>query len=109
MSLGINQSITYNGATILSSTAGIVDTVGLDRNIIDSSQLKSNMQGTTLVYLATNAYNKYVTATGGKLDSATGLLKITATQYAALKPLNFVIGGVTYALSANAQIWPRSL
>ncbi|KZT33268.1 family A1 protease [Sistotremastrum suecicum HHB10207 ss-3] len=88
---GINQSVTYNGATILSSTAGIVDT------------------GTTLVLLATNAYKKYVSATGAKLDSATGLLKITSAQYSKLTNLNFVIGGTTYALTPNAQIWPRSL
>ncbi|KDQ58183.1 hypothetical protein JAAARDRAFT_155852 [Jaapia argillacea MUCL 33604] len=88
---GINQDITYNGATILATTAGIVDT------------------GTTLVYLASNAYTKYVSATGAKLDATTGLLKVTSAQYAALKPLDFVIGGVTYALTANGQIWPRSL
>lgn len=39
----------------------------------------------------------------------TGLLKITSAQYSALKPLNFKIGSTTYALSPNAQIWPRSL
>ncbi|KIP03623.1 hypothetical protein PHLGIDRAFT_233169 [Phlebiopsis gigantea 11061_1 CR5-6] len=88
---GIDQSISYNSATILSSTAGIVDT------------------GTTLILIATDAYNKYVSATGAKLDSTTGLLRITTTQYAALKNLDFVIGGVTYTLTPNAQIWPRSL
>ncbi|KDQ58191.1 hypothetical protein JAAARDRAFT_57949 [Jaapia argillacea MUCL 33604] len=88
---GINQDITYNGATILATTAGIVDT------------------GTTLVYLASNAYDSYVSATGAKLDANTGLLKVTSAQYAALKPLDFVIGGTTYALTANGQIWPRSL
>ena len=65
--------------------------------------------GTTLIYLATDAYNKYRSATGAKLDSATGLLKITSAQFASLQPLNFVIGGTTFALSANAQLWPRSL
>jgi len=87
---GIDQDVTYNGTTLLSSS-GIVDT------------------GTTLIYIATDAYTKYVKATGAKLDSTTGLLKVTAAQYAALKPLNFVIGGTTFALSANAQLWPRSL
>ncbi|KAJ7161290.1 aspartic peptidase A1 [Mycena crocata] len=88
---GINQSITYGTTSILSSTAGIVDT------------------GTTLIYIATNGFTKYKAATGGVADSATGLLRITTTQFAALKNLNFVIGGVTYALTPNAQIWPRSL
>lgn len=56
-----------------------------------------------------DAYNAYRSATGATLDNATGLLKITSAQFSALKPLNFVIGGTTYTLSANAQIWPRSL
>lgn len=51
---GVDQSITYGTTSILSSTAGIVDT------------------GTTLVLIATDAYNKYVKATGAKLDSSTG-------------------------------------
>jgi len=88
---GINQSITYGSTSILSSTAGIVDT------------------GTTLVLIATDAYNKYVKATGAKLDSTTGLLKITSAQYSALSSLNFKVGSNTYSLSPNAQIWPRSL
>ncbi|KAJ6621077.1 aspartic protease [Mycena sp. CBHHK59/15] len=88
---GINQAITYGTTSILASTAGIVDT------------------GTTLIYIATNGFTKYKAATGGVADSATGLLRITTTQFAALQNLNFVIGGVTYALTPNAQIWPRSL
>ncbi|EPQ56856.1 aspartic proteinase [Gloeophyllum trabeum ATCC 11539] len=89
---GVNQEVTYNGETILSETAGIVDT------------------GTTLVYLATDAYDRYVSATGATLDSEnTGLLEISAAQYAALQTLDFNIGGTTYGLTANGQIWPRSL
>jgi len=88
---GIDQSITYGSTSILSSTAGIVDT------------------GTTLVLIATDAFSKYQSVTGGVKDSATGLLKITSDQYSALQPLNFNIRDTTYALSANAQIWPRSL
>ncbi|KAG2062218.1 acid protease [Suillus hirtellus] len=88
---GINQSISYGSTTILSSTAGIVDT------------------GTTLVYIASDAYAKYKSATGGTLDTATGLLLISSSQYKALKNLNFHIGSETYALTPNAQIWPRSL
>ncbi|KIM81488.1 hypothetical protein PILCRDRAFT_71813, partial [Piloderma croceum F 1598] len=88
---GIDQSVSYGTTSILSSTAGIVDT------------------GTTLILLATNAYNAYATATGGTVDSTTGLLKISAAQYSALQPLNFNIGANTYALTANGQIWPRSL
>ncbi|EIN04506.1 aspartic proteinase [Punctularia strigosozonata HHB-11173 SS5] len=88
---GINQSIKYGSTSILSSTAGIVDT------------------GTTLIYIATDAYNKYKSATGATLDSATGLLRITTSQYNSLSNLVFTIGSKTYTLTPNAQIWPRSL
>ncbi|KIK03670.1 hypothetical protein K443DRAFT_94720 [Laccaria amethystina LaAM-08-1] len=94
---GINQSIRYGtSTTILSSTAGIVDT------------------GTTLILIATNALTKYKSATGAVNDNATGLLRITSTQYSNLKSLFFTTNGalvfqVTYELTANAQLWPRSL
>ncbi|KAK0199029.1 aspartic peptidase A1 [Armillaria mellea] len=89
---GIDESITYGTSTsILSSTAGIVDT------------------GTTLVYIASNAFTKYKSATGATLDSSTGLLRITSAQYAKLSSLFFNINGVSYELTPNAQIWPRSL
>ncbi|KAG1775560.1 acid protease [Suillus placidus] len=88
---GIDQSITYGSSTILSATAGIVDT------------------GTTLILIATDAFNKYQSATGATLDSNTGLLMITSDQYAKLQTLNFNIGGTSYGLTPNGQIWPRSL
>ncbi|KAG2351161.1 aspartic peptidase domain-containing protein [Suillus spraguei] len=88
---GIDQSIAYGSSTILSSTAGIVDT------------------GTTLILIATDAFDKYHSATGATLDSSTGLLMVTSEQYANLQTLNFNIGGTSYGLTANGQIWPRSL
>ncbi|KAF8899074.1 aspartic protease [Infundibulicybe gibba] len=89
---GINQVVRYGASTnILSSTAGIVDT------------------GTTLVLLATDAFNRYRSATGAVLDNNTGLLRITAAQFANLQSLFFTINGVAYELTANAQIWPRAL
>ncbi|TFY59343.1 hypothetical protein EVJ58_g5834 [Rhodofomes roseus] len=88
---GIDESISYGSESILSSTAGIVDT------------------GTTLVLIATDAYNKYVSATGATEDESTGLLRISSSQYSNLETLSFDIGGTTFGLTANAQIWPRSL
>lgn len=88
---GIDQSISYGTTTILSTTAGIVDT------------------GTTLILIASDAFEKYQAATGGTLDSTTGLLRITSDQYAQLSSLFFTAGGFTYELTANGQIWPRSL
>ncbi|KAG1765088.1 aspartic peptidase domain-containing protein [Suillus occidentalis] len=105
---GIDESITYGSTTILSSTAGIVDT------------------GTTFLFIATDAYTRYQSATGASVDLATGLLLVSSAQYKALKNLDFHIGSVgyfmsvltplvhhfaqeTYSLTPNAQIWPRSL
>jgi len=104
---GINQAISYGATPILNNTAGIVDS------------------GTTLIYIATgrhlacdsevllthypDAFDKYQTATGGILDSGTGLLKISSQQYSNLSSLYFQIGDVSYELTPNAQIWPRSL
>jgi cathepsin E len=88
---GINESIEYGSKTILSTTAGIVDT------------------GTTLILIASNAFKTYEKDTGGKLDQNTGLLKISSTQFNALETLTFVISGVSFGLTANGQIWPRNL
>jgi len=88
---GINESITYGGTSIQSTTAGIVDT------------------GTTLVLLATGAFSAYQRATGAVEDNNTGLLRVTSAQFNALQNLNFVVGGTTFALTPNAQLFPRSL
>ncbi|KAG0702054.1 acid protease [Suillus ampliporus] len=89
---GIDQSIAYGSSTILSETAGIVDT------------------GTTLILIATDAFIQYQLATGAILDEVnTGLLMITSDQYAKLQTLTFKIGDNSYGLTPNAQIWPRSL
>ncbi|KAJ8591296.1 acid protease [Rhizopogon salebrosus TDB-379] len=88
---GIDQSIHYGDTSILSNTAGIIDT------------------GATLISIATDAFNKYQSATGGTLDKTTGLLKITSDQYSKLSSLYYTIGSQTYELTPNAQIWPRSM
>ncbi|KAF8551287.1 acid protease [Imleria badia] len=89
---GIDQSVTYgNNTSLLQTTAGIVDT------------------GTTLFLLATDAFQAYQQAIGATLDQTTGLLTITTQQYARLQSMYFKIGGITYELTPNAQIWPRAL
>ncbi|KAF7299716.1 Acid protease [Mycena chlorophos] len=90
---GVDQSVTYgqDGTSILSLTSGIVDT------------------GTTLLLLATEAFQAYQSATGATSDSTTGLLKITEDQYNNLQSLFFTLGDTTLELTPNAQIWPRSL
>ncbi|KAJ7741273.1 acid protease [Mycena metata] len=89
---GIDQSITYGtDATILDTTAGIVDT------------------GTTLLMIATDAFQAYQKATGATADQTTGLLTVTESQFEDMQSLFFSIGDQTLELTANAQIWPRAL
>ncbi len=52
------------------------------------------------------AYKRYAQATGGVLDEKSKLLRITQAQYKSLQSLNFVIGGETFGLTPDAQIWP---
>ncbi|OBZ71216.1 Polyporopepsin [Grifola frondosa] len=89
---GIDQDVSYGDSTsLLSGSAGIVDT------------------GTTLLLIATDAFQAYQKATGAKEDQTTGLLTLTASQFNKLQSLFFTIGETTFELTANAQIWPRSL
>ncbi|KZT38604.1 acid protease [Sistotremastrum suecicum HHB10207 ss-3] len=87
---GIDQNFTYGSTSLSPGLSGIVDT------------------GTTLLLLATDIYDKYVQATGARLDKNSGLLRITQAQYQNLQNLNFIIGGTTFTLTPNGQIWPRS-
>ena len=88
---GIDQDLTYGtSTTLLSGSAGIVDT------------------GTTLLLLATDAFQAYQDATGATLDNETGLLTISESQLSNLQSL-FNVGGTEYEFTANAQIWPRAL
>ncbi|KAI1786243.1 family A1 protease [Ganoderma leucocontextum] len=91
--VGIDQTISYGDAdrVILASTAGIIDT------------------GTTLLLIATDAFNTYQTLTGAELDNATGLLRLTPAQFGNLRSLLFTIGGTPFEFTPNAQAWPRAL
>ncbi|KAG2354540.1 aspartic peptidase domain-containing protein [Suillus spraguei] len=87
-----SSQITYGNMDILANTAGVVNC------------------GCTFVYIASDAFERYKTATGGIPNAATGLLQISLVQYYDLRNLNFHIGGVPgLPLIPNAQIWPRSL
>lgn len=90
---GIDQSVTYGkaGKEILKSGSGIVDT------------------GSTLVLLATEAFNVYTNTTGAKVDEGAGLLKIENQDYERLESLYFKVGGTTFELTKNAQTFPRAL
>jgi len=88
---GLDASIAYGDTNILSTTAGILDT------------------GTSLILIATDAFNQYQSATGGVPDQSTGLLSITSDQFGSLNSIFITVSGTTFELTANAQIWPRSL
>lgn len=124
--VGIDQSISYGGSTILATTAGIVDT-GTTLTLIASGMYNRSLTRihSLIIYLS-DALAKYQSATGAVSDNATGLLRVTAAQFAALQSLNYKIGTVgffqykelpysdpvvqtTYQFTPNAQIWPRSV
>ncbi|KAF8524844.1 acid protease [Hysterangium stoloniferum] len=88
---GLDQSIKYGNTSILPTTAGILDT------------------GTTLVLIATDAFLLYKQQTGATPDSTTGLLTVSESQFSKLESLFFNVGGTTFELTANAQVWPRAL
>ncbi|CAK5264092.1 unnamed protein product [Mycena citricolor] len=87
---GFDAAATYGGKELLNSV-GIVDI------------------GTTLILLASDSFQEYQRVTGGVLDTETGLLKLTSTEFEALETLEFNIGGTTFSLMPGAQIWPRAL
>jgi hypothetical protein len=101
-------------------------TLALHSSLLPAVRISSAVSGLDLSYQI-DAYSAYQSATGSTMDTQTGLLRITLTQYNALENLNFNIGSVgllsskhlysclsffeqsTFVLTPNGQIWPRSL
>jgi hypothetical protein len=84
---GIKVTEFSYGSTNLGTASGIVDT------------------GTTLIYIPTSAYNKFLSAAGGKTDSSSGLAVFTT------KPTsNFGIefGSTTYTLTPAQYLVPTA-
>jgi hypothetical protein len=61
--------------------------------------------GTTLIYIPTSAYNKFLSAAGGKTDSSTGLAKFTKKP---TSNLSFTIGGKAFALTPAQYLIPSA-
>ncbi|KAF7981561.1 hypothetical protein HWV62_33173 [Athelia sp. TMB] len=80
------SAITY-GTTSLGSGSAIVDT------------------GTTLIYIPSTAYTKFLTASGGKTDSSTGLA-IYKTEPTA--NFSFTIGGTVLSLTPAEYLIPKA-
>ncbi|GIZ40744.1 hypothetical protein CKM354_000407100 [Cercospora kikuchii] len=80
-------SFTYGSTTLASNAQGIVDT------------------GTTLIYIPTTAYNKFLSAAGGRTDSSSGLASFTTKPTA-----NFGIkfGSTTYNLTPAQYLVPTA-
>ncbi|KAI0653597.1 aspartic peptidase A1 [Cubamyces menziesii] len=88
---GVDQGVRYGFETLLSNNPGIFDT------------------GTSLILLAADAFNNYISLAGAEYDSVTTLYRITPEGYENLQSLFFTINGVEFDFIPNAQIWPRSL
>jgi len=80
-------SFTYGSTTLASSVQGIVDT------------------GTTLIYIPTTAYNKFLSATGGKTDPNSGLA-IFSTKPSS--NFNIKFGSTTYTLTPAQYLVPTA-
>lgn len=62
--------------------------------------------GTTLIMIATDAFQAYEKATGATMDNTTGLLSITEAQFEKLQSLFFNIGGVQYEVRLFSTFLP---
>jgi hypothetical protein len=80
-------SFTYGSTTLASSATGIVDT------------------GTTLIYIPTSAYNKFLSATGGKTDSSSGLAVFTKKP---TSNFNIKFGSTTFSLTPAQYLVPTA-
>jgi len=80
-------SFTYGSTSLATSVSGIVDT------------------GTTLIYIPTSAYNKFLSAAGGKTDSSSGLA-IFSTKPTSNFGIKF--GSTTYTLTPAQYLVPSA-
>ena len=75
---------------------------------------------TTLILIATDSFNRHKTATSAVVNSTTGLLHLTSAQFSKMAYVNHSQlmewtlsqskkSQNTQELTANAQLWPRSL
>ncbi|KAJ1304931.1 hypothetical protein OPQ81_006064 [Rhizoctonia solani] len=89
---GFEQTIKYGNQTLQPPSAGVVDT------------------GTTLIYITPKAFKAYSgSLPGSKIDPSTKLLEIPKESVSKMESLFFVINGVSYEFTPNAQLWPRAL
>lgn len=80
-------SFAYGSTTLATSGSGIVDT------------------GTTLIYIPTSAYNKFLSATGGTTDSSSGLSSFTTEP---TSNFDITFGSTTYTLTPSQYLVPSA-
>lgn len=80
-------SFSYGSTTLASGATGIVDT------------------GTTLIYIPTSAYNKFLSSAGGQTDNNSGLASFSSKPTA---NFNIKFGSTTYTLTPAQYLVPTS-
>ncbi|KEP52685.1 eukaryotic aspartyl protease [Rhizoctonia solani 123E] len=64
--------------------------------------------GTTLIYITDQAFQAYSKSLpGSKINQSNKLLEIPRESLDKMKSPFFIIGGVSYEFTPNAQLWPR--
>lgn len=61
------------------------------------------------ICIRVDAFERYQAATNAVFDGDVGLLKITNPEFVNIKSLFYIINGVTFEFTADAQIWPVCL
>jgi hypothetical protein len=80
-------SLTYGSTTLQSSANAIVDT------------------GTTLIYIPSSAYNKFLSAAGGTADSFSDFARFSTEPSSAF---TITIGSVSYPLTPSQYLVPTA-
>lgn len=80
------SEVSYGGSDLGSISQAIVDT------------------GTTLIYLPTSVYNKFLSDSGGSLDKDSGLVRYTSEP---TENLTFTIGGTIFAMTPTDYLVPK--
>lgn len=87
----------YWGVAVSSVAFGTTSLGSISQAIVDT--------GTTLIYLPTALYNKYLSASDGTLDEITGLVKYSKQPTG---NLSFTIGGTTFAMLPSGYLVPQA-
>jgi hypothetical protein len=87
----------YWGVDVTSVKFGSTSLGSISQAIVDT--------GTTLIYLPQSLYTKFLSASGGKLDSSTGLVRFTTKP---TSNLVFTIGGTAFTMTPGDYLIPTA-